>query len=63
MDALILLQSTSFPPPSAFMLCFLPLAIVILGFIFAARVTDKQATDTYLRLDPAKSNDEAGTPV
>jgi uncharacterized membrane protein YjgN (DUF898 family) len=54
---LVLLQSAPFPTISGIVLCFLPLAVVI-GFIVAARVTDQQATDAYLRLDPAKSNDE-----
>jgi cytochrome c-type biogenesis protein CcmH/NrfF len=55
---LVLLQSAPFPTISGIVLCFLPLAVVIIGFIVAARVTDQQATDAYLRLDPAKSNDE-----
>ena len=56
MDTLILLQSSPFPTYSGIMLCFIPLAAVILEFIFAARATDKQATDTYLRLDPTKAD-------
>ena len=55
---LILLQSSPFVPYSAIVLCFLPLAVVIIGFIVAARATDKQATEAYLRLDPTKTNDE-----
>jgi cytochrome c-type biogenesis protein CcmH/NrfF len=62
MFPLILLQSQPFIPISAFVLCFLPLAVTIIGFIVAARATDRQATAPYLRLDPAKSNEEAGTP-
>jgi cytochrome c-type biogenesis protein CcmH/NrfF len=61
MFPLILLQSSPFVPISAFVLCFLPLAVVIIGFIVAARATDRQATAPYLRLDPAKSNEEVGT--
>jgi hypothetical protein len=57
---LILLQSgpSVFPSASGVVICFLPLAAVIIGFIVAARYTDKQATATYARLDPAKSNEE-----
>jgi len=42
---------------SGFILCFLPLGLVIAGFIVAARFTDRQATATYQRL-PA--GDEPG---
>jgi hypothetical protein len=44
-------------PISGYILCFLPLAAVIIGFIVAARATDRQATATYLRILPAKNND------
>ncbi|NWG19514.1 MAG: hypothetical protein HXY39_04225 [Chloroflexi bacterium] len=59
MDVLILLQSAPSPWPvwSGYAVCFIPLAAVILGFIIAARFTDKQATSTYRRLDPAKANE------
>ncbi len=59
MDFLILLQAEPSPWPvwSGYALCFVPLAAVILGFIIAARFTDKQATSAYLRLDPAKANE------
>lgn len=58
MNILILLQSTPFLPLSAFVLCFVPLTAVIIGFIVAARATDKAATASYLRLDPAKPVEE-----
>lgn len=58
MDILILLQSApTWPVYSGYALCFIPLAAVIIGFIVAARFTDKQATANYLRLDPAKTNE------
>jgi hypothetical protein len=44
-------------PISGYVLCFLPLAAVIIGFIVAARATDRQATSTYLRVLPAKGKD------
>ncbi|GAB4111681.1 MAG: hypothetical protein Fur005_07070 [Roseiflexaceae bacterium] len=39
-------------PISGFALCFIPLAVVIIGFIVAARFTDGQATSTYMRILP-----------
>jgi cytochrome c-type biogenesis protein CcmH/NrfF len=58
MDTLILLQSSPFPSISGIVLCFFPLALVIVGFIVAARFTDKAATSSYLRLDPKSANEE-----
>ena len=49
---LTLLQAAPIPP-SGFVICFFPLAAVILGFIIAARFTDRQATATYQRLPPS----------
>jgi len=59
MDFLILLQAAPSPWPewTGYLICFGPLAAVILGFIIAARFTDKQATSAYLRLDPEKANE------
>lgn len=51
---LVLLQSVP-PAPipaSGFVLCFLPLAFVIAGFIVAATFTDRHARRTYLRFKP-----------
>lgn len=42
---------------SGLVLCFVPLALVIVGFIVAAYFTNRQATDTYLRVDPNSSDD------
>jgi hypothetical protein len=60
---LILLQSTP-PGPiplSGFLLCFVPLALVILGFIAAATVTDRHARRSYLRYTP--SDDAPGVKI
>jgi Flp pilus assembly protein TadB len=47
----VLLQAvTEQIPASGYVLCFLPLAIVIVGFIIAARFTNLRATSTYQRL-------------
>jgi hypothetical protein len=46
------------PSTSGLILCFVPLAIVIVGFIVSAYFTNKQATDTYLRVDPTTVRDE-----
>ncbi len=47
----VLLQAATDPiPPSGFVLCFGPLALVIVGFIVAARFTNLNATSTYQRL-------------
>jgi Lamin Tail Domain len=63
MGWLILLQTTpaGLVPISGYILCFLPLAAVIIGFIVAARATDRQATATYLRILP--SSDTAPAPA
>lgn len=55
MNLLLIFQSTpgELMPISGYLLCFIPLAAVILGFIIAARYTDRQATSTYLRVLPA----------
>lgn len=42
---------------SGLVLCFIPLALVIVGFVVAAYFTNRQATDTYLRVEP-NSNDD-----
>lgn len=46
------------PSTSGLLLCFVPLALVITGFIVAAYFTNKQATGAYLRTDPAAAKDE-----
>jgi hypothetical protein len=46
------------PSTSGLILCFVPLAIVIVGFIVAAYYTNKQATATYLRVDPTTVSDD-----
>lgn len=57
MELLVFLQSMpSVPPISAFLLCFIPLALVIVGFIVAGKFTDGQATSSYLRILPTKSD-------
>lgn len=38
---------------SGIVLCFVPLALVIIGFVVAAYYTNQQATETYARVDPA----------
>jgi len=38
---------------SGLILCFVPLALVIIGFIVASYYTNKQATGTYLRVEPS----------
>ncbi|MFN5061051.1 MAG: hypothetical protein ACK5GU_14155 [Chloroflexota bacterium] len=38
---------------SGLILCFVPLALVITGFIVASYFTNKQATATYLRVEPS----------
>lgn len=45
-------MDTSIMPLSGFLLCLIPLALVIVGFIVAARLTDRQATSTYSRIMP-----------
>ena len=56
MDLLLIFQGTPAGaiPLSGFALCFIPLVTVILGFIVAARFTDRQETATYLRILPKK---------
>jgi hypothetical protein len=51
---LVLLQSVPAGPipASGYVLCFLPLAFVIIGFIAAAMFTDRHARRTYLRFKP-----------
>lgn len=58
MGDLILLQTTpgSVIPISGYILCFGPLVAVIIGFIVAARATDRQATATYLRVLPGAAS-------
>jgi hypothetical protein len=58
---LTLLQSTPAGelPISGFALCFIPLVIVIVGFIVFARFTDRRATGTYLRILPPKTGEDA----
>lgn len=46
------------PSTSAYILCFVPLALVIIGFITAAYFTNRQATQSYLRVDPNSIKDE-----
>jgi hypothetical protein len=60
MELLTLLQSGpgALLPISGYVLCFIPLAAVIIGFIVAARFTDGQATRTYLRILPKETRDE-----
>ncbi len=65
MDFIVVLQSlpTGAPPFSAFILCFFPLAAVIIGFIVAAKVTDKAATASYRRIDPADEDEVYKRPL
>ena len=65
MDALLIFQSTpgELMPISGYALCFIPLAAVIIGFIIAARYTDRQATATYLRVLPASEAAGSGGAV
>jgi cytochrome c-type biogenesis protein CcmH/NrfF len=56
----VLLQQQLPPiPASGYLLCFIPLALVIIGFIVAARFTDQHATRPYRRLQP--ENDPAAS--
>ncbi len=49
---------------SAYLLCYGPLALILLGFIAFAFLTDKQARSTYLRrLDPRPEAKRIDTPV
>jgi hypothetical protein len=60
MEGLTVLQSLPAGLPiSAYVLCLFPLIVVILGFIVAARFTDKQATSTYLRFLPRDASDSS----
>ncbi len=43
---------------SGIVLCFVPLALVIVGFVVAAYYTNRQATETYARIDPATAQDD-----
>ena len=43
---------------SGLVMCFIPLGLVLIGFIVAAYFTNKQATGAYLRIDPASVKDE-----
>lgn len=49
---LIVLQGTGPLPVSGYMLCFIPLALVVLGLITLFVVTDRDATRPYLRANP-----------
>jgi hypothetical protein len=46
------------PSTSGLVMCFIPLGLVIIGFVVAAYFTNKQATAAYLRVDPASVKDE-----
>lgn len=46
------------PSTSGLVMCFIPLGLVIIGFVVAAYFTNKQATAAYLRVDPAAAKDE-----
>lgn len=49
---------------SGYVLCYGPLALILLGFIAFAFLTDKQARSTYLRrLDPRPEAKRVDTPV
>ncbi len=63
MDLLIVLQSTpsNAIPISGLLICFIPLLTIILGFIVAARYTDRQATDTYLRILPSNKDNSGNS--
>ncbi len=51
-------------PYSGFVLCYGPLALIILGFVIAAFLTDGNARRTYLRkLDPRPFRDQSSAPV
>ena len=43
---------------SGLLFCFVPLALVIIGFIVAAYFTNKQSTQTYVRVDPNTVSDD-----
>ena len=49
---LILLQGSGPVPASGFMLCFIPLAAIVLGLIAFFVVTDRHASRPYLRFNP-----------
>lgn len=51
---LVLLQGAPVGPVplSGYLVCFIPLALVILGFIASAVVTDRHARRAYLRYQP-----------
>lgn len=56
---LVVLQGVVGPIPwSGYLLCFIPLAAIIFGFIAAAALTDRHARRTYLRYMPADSAPE-----
>ena len=62
---LILLQGTAPTPISGYMLCFIPLAAIVLGLIALFVLTDRDAARPYARLNPfaAKSAPrESGAP-
>ncbi len=46
------------PSTSGLVMCYIPLALVIIGFVVAAYYTNKQATAAYLRVDPTTVKDE-----
>lgn len=58
---LILLQSTAGSPPfSAYLLCYAPLAVTVIGLFVFFAITDRDATRLNPRKNPftAESNDE-----
>jgi hypothetical protein len=49
---LILMQGSGPVPFTGYMLCFVPLALVVLGLITLFVLTDRDATRPYLRANP-----------
>ncbi|MBS1967703.1 MAG: hypothetical protein JST60_18180 [Chloroflexi bacterium SZAS-1] len=53
--SLVLLQGAAPVPASGFMLCFIPLAAIVLGLVAFFVYTDRHAARPYLRLNPSDS--------
>ena len=64
--SLVLLQGAAPVPASGFMLCFIPLAAIVLGLVAFFVYTDRHAARPYLRLNPfgpANASTPARPPV
>lgn len=57
---LILLQQTPPTPLSAYFVCYVPLAIVVIGLITYFVITDRHASRPYARLLPVEGVDDLG---